>query len=79
MGEGGGPLLMFDIKTLYLNFIMLSSTALRFQDLEFKGFQFPFKTAETSIPTLRPYHLKDTEDITTKFKTQCLHIIRIKY
>jgi hypothetical protein len=38
------------------------------------------KTAEkTVIPTLKTCYFETSEDIMTKFKSQALHIIRIKH
>ena len=41
----------------------------------FRGLQFHFiKWLKTGIPTLKSWHFEATEDIMTKFKSQCLHI-----
>ena len=43
----------------------------------FTGLKMP--NWKTGIPTLRPCHFEASEDIITKFESQALHIIAIKY
>jgi hypothetical protein len=59
---------------------MISSLASKCQDFKHRGLQFQFiKQLKTGISTLRTCHFEAHEDIVTKFTSQALHVIKIKY
>ena len=59
---------------------MISSLASKCQHFKLRGLQFYYiKWLKKGIPTLKSWHFEASEDIITKFKSQDLYIIRIKY
>ena len=87
MREGGEPLpLTFQYLILMiwrhcnLNLVMISSAASKCQDLK-SGCSFfsHFMKWNWRPLCLKCWHFEASEDIMTKFKSRCLHIIRIKY
>ena len=59
---------------------MISSLASKCKHFKHGGLQFYYiKWLKTSIPTLKCWHFEASVDIMTKFKSQGLYIIRIKY
>ena len=54
--------------------------ALKSQHYKLRNLQFHYiKWLKKGIPTLKCWHFEVSEDIITKFKSQGLYIIRIKY
>ena len=63
-----------------LDLVMISLLASKCQDFKLRGLQFHFiKRWKIIIPTLKTCCFEASEDIITKFKSQALHILKIKY
>ena len=87
MRERGKPLplafqyLIFMVeRPCDLNLVMLSSLATKCQHFKLRGLQFHYiKWLKKGILTLKSWHFAASEDIITKFKSQGLYTIKIKY
>ena len=87
MRDGGLPLplaLQYLILMIWrafdLNFVMISLLASKWQDFKHKGLQFHIiKQLKNGHSNFKTWYFEAREDIITKFKSQALDIIRIKY
>ena len=63
-----------------MNLVLISAMASKCQHFKHGGLQFYYiKWLKTGISTLKCWHFEAREDVMTKFRSQGLHIKRIKY
>ena len=87
MREGGKPLplafqylIFMVLRPCDLNLVIVSSLAIKCQHFKLRGLQFHYiKWLKKGISTLKSWHFEASEDIITKFKSQGLYTIKIKY